>query len=107
MQFDDLQLKQLMKALIHAYPTRSALEEMVSHGLDVQLSTITSEGNLDHTVFELLRWAQAHGTVDKLVQAALSHNSQNPELLRVAEQLGMHYGQTSSKGLDGMNSILA
>src|SRR4051812_48355073 len=98
MQLDGPQLKQLGQALIHAYPTRSALEQMMFHGLSMHLDAITAQGGLEQAVFEVLRWAQAQGRCEELVQAALASNSQNPELLRVAEQLGVSHDQTPSFG---------
>src|SRR5436309_14688330 len=96
MQLDGPQLKQLQQALINAYPTRFALEQMVFHGLDVHLDAITAQGGLEQAVFELLRWAQAQGRIDELIIAVLASNSQSPELLRVTELLGVSRDQTLS-----------
>src|SRR5947199_10776112 len=96
MQLDGPQLKQLQQALINAYPTRFALEQMVFHGLDVHLDAITSLGGLEQAVFELLRWAQAQGRLEELIKVALLQNSGNLELQRVAVQLGVSSGQPSS-----------
>src|SRR5436190_1856482 len=96
MELEGPQQKQLQAALISAFPTRSDLEQMVFHGLDVHLLAITAEGSLQQVVFELLRWAQAQGRLEELIKAALAQNSGNQELQRVAVQLGMSSGQSSS-----------
>src|SRR5947199_2295732 len=96
MELSGPQQKQLQKALISAYPIRSALEQMVFHGLGVHLDAITAQGGLEQVVFELLRWAQAQGRLEELIRAAREQNSGNQELQRVAAQLGVSSGQSSS-----------
>src|SRR5947199_2312827 len=96
MQISGPQLKELQEALISAFPTRQDLSMMVTHGLDENLLALVDSGGLEYTVFELLRWAVAKGRCEELVKAALSQNSQNPQLLRVAARLGVKRDQTSS-----------
>src|SRR5436305_9069217 len=96
MQLDGPQQKQLQVALISAFPTRLSLEQMVFHGLSVHLAAITAEGSLEQVVFELLRWAQARGTLEELIISAISQNSGNQELQRVAVLVGVSSGLSSS-----------
>ena len=95
MKRDGPPLKELQDALISAYPTRQDLAMMVSYGLGENLSALAGESNLEHMVYELLRWAEAHGRRDELIEAALSHSGQNPQLIHAAELLGLLHDQHS------------
>lgn len=104
MVLDGPQLKRLQDALISAYPTRHDLERMVSYGLGEHLSAHVRDENLEHIVFELLRWAQAQGRLEELMQAACSSNPGNQQLRRVTGELGIILNQSpltdaSSRGL--------
>jgi len=105
MELDGPQQKQVQGALISAFPTRTELEQMVFHGLDVHLAAITSLGTLSQVVFELLRWAAAQGRLEELIKVALTHNSGNQELQRVAVQLGVSSDRPSSEESVGSVSI--
>ncbi|MGI8586587.1 MAG: effector-associated domain EAD1-containing protein [Chloroflexia bacterium] len=74
------QLRKLHMALCHAFPKRSALEQMVRFGLDVRLSYITEGGDLSKAVYELIEGAEAQGRIDELIAAAGTANPTNPEL---------------------------
>jgi len=62
----------------------------------VHLAAITAEGSLEQVVFELLRWAQVRGTLEELIISAISQNSGNQELQRVAVLVGVSSGLSSS-----------
>ena len=96
MELDGPQQKQVREALKSAYPTRQDLERMVFDGLGEHLSFLASDDNLEHTVFELLRWAQARGRLEELIVTASKQNSGNPQLMSVAALLGVSSGQSSS-----------
>src|SRR5436305_9658396 len=96
MQISGPQLKELQAAFISAFPTRPDLEMMVTHGLNENLSALAGSGGLEHTVFELLRWAVAKGRCEDLIKAAIEQNSGNQELQRVAAQFGVESDQSSS-----------
>lgn len=88
---DDIRLRRLRNALLVAFPTRQDLVIMVSYGLHENLSAITGDGNLEHTVFELIQWAVAKGRLEELVIGARKQNSQNPQLRSAAEFLRLEY----------------
>lgn len=77
MERDAPQQKRLREALKSAYPTRQDLERMVFDGLGEHLSAMASGENLEQTIFELLRWAQAQGRLEELIVAAIKHNRGN------------------------------
>jgi len=96
MNLNGLQQKQLQEALLSAFPTRQDMEMMVLFQLNKNLSAITGASNLQYTAFELIRWAMAEGRLEELVMAALRQNSQNPQLVSVAQQLGLSKEQAIS-----------
>src|SRR5947199_2978393 len=80
MDIDGRQQKQLCEALLSAFPARQDLEIMASYELNENLSNIAGTSNLQHTVFELIRWSMARGKLKELIIASLKQNSQNPQL---------------------------
>lgn len=80
--------KQLHKALQSAFPTRQELQILVNYELDENLNTIASDSNLDDTIFELIRWAKAHGRLEQLLHAALNTRVDNPLMQAIAKQAG-------------------
>lgn len=74
-EFEDLQ-----KALISAFPNQTALEQMVKFCLDRDLAEIAAGINLSETIFELIKWAETYGQLNKLITKAHQRNPQNPSL---------------------------
>src|SRR5436305_7183343 len=97
MELDGPQQKQVGEALISAYPTRPDLERMVFDGLSEHLGAIARDDTLSHTIFELLRWAQARGRLEELIKAALLQNSGNAQLKSIAAQLGVSSGRKDNE----------
>jgi Effector-associated domain 1 len=82
-------VKRLQEALLAAFPTRSALAQMARVGLDENLDAIAATENLSVAIFELIRWAEAQGQLDKLIAAARRANPGNLMLRALAKDLGM------------------
>ena len=80
-------LKRLQEALLAAFPTRSALAQMVRVGLDENLDAVAAPETLSVAVFELIRWAEARGRLDELIAAARQENPGNRMLRAFAEEL--------------------
>ncbi|MBV6621440.1 MAG: formylglycine-generating enzyme family protein [Rivularia sp. (in: Bacteria)] len=72
--------KKLRNAIISAYPAKVDLEIMVKEGLEENLNAIAGGENLTQVVFNLIKWAEARGELEKLITAAYNKNSGNPEL---------------------------
>jgi hypothetical protein len=87
MKLTGQQYKQLQQALLDAFPTETALQQLVMFELDENLATIASGGNLQAIVFNLIGWAQAQGRLAELIQGALRSNPNNPALQDVATTL--------------------
>jgi len=87
MAIDKTQLTQIREALLSAFPKRQNLEMMVFDQLKENLSAIAGDSNLEHTVFELVRWAEARGRLEELVIGALIQNPGNDQLRSAAEKL--------------------
>ena len=79
------QRKKLQEALIHAFPNKSSLKQMLRFELDKNLEVIAGEGNLQNIVFTLIETADSQGWVEKLISGALQSNPGNPLLKTIAE----------------------
>jgi hypothetical protein len=79
------EVKRFQEALLSAFPTRSALAQMVRVGLDENLEAIAAEKNLSVAVFELIGWAEAQGRIRELIAAARQANQGNAILRSFAE----------------------
>ena len=75
------EVQELVSALLSAFPSRSALAQMLRFGLDKSLDEIAAPGNLRDTVFDLVNHAVAQGFVPALFDAALAAVPANPDLL--------------------------
>ena len=84
--------KELNQALINAFPTKSALRQMVQYSFNENLETIVENGSLKDIVFELIQKFKAEDRVLELVQGAMRENSTKQlkglleSLLALAEQ---------------------
>ena len=79
----DDETEALHRALLAAFPSQGALEQMLRFGMGWRLAEIAS-GNLSDQVFAILKFAEARGLVSRLVEAARAANPDNPGLRAVA-----------------------
>lgn len=84
---DKGQRAQLHRVLLNAFPSRSELKQMVDFGLDHNLDRIASIGNLEQTIFELIKWAETHSRERALIHAAFQANPSNEQLRAFVLQL--------------------
>ncbi len=91
------QVGALCRALVSAFPTRAAWEQLVYFGIETQLSAIAGEGGLNTVSFNVVTWAEARGVLTKLVDAAQRQNPGNPELRAFVAQVSAG-AATPSKG---------
>ncbi len=97
MKLTGKQYKQLQQALLDAFPTKADLQQMVTFELGENLAVIAGGGDLSEITFNLIRWAQAQGTLEDLIQGAIRSNPKNPALQQVAAIIkGDVSAQTSS-----------
>jgi hypothetical protein len=89
MKLDGPQRRQVEEALLSAFPDRTSLAQMVRHGLNENLATLSDGANLREVIFNLLTWAEAQGRTDQVLAAARQANPTNPELQAVATSLGL------------------
>lgn len=81
--------RQLRDALLNAFPTVSALRQLVSLELNLSLEAISGGTNLTDIVFDLIVWAEARSRVEDLAAAARRDNSTNVALAALAAALGL------------------
>jgi nucleoside phosphorylase len=74
------QRQQLREALMDAFSKSENLELMLRERLEVELNSISSGGNYQYTVFEVIRWFQAQGRLGELLEAAKKANPGNSKL---------------------------
>jgi cellulose synthase operon protein C len=72
-------------ALLEAYPNRNALTRLLRETLDESLDEIAPGRDLRDVVSELIRWAQAQGRLEELIQKARSQNPASRKLAVIAE----------------------
>lgn len=82
------QFKQIQEALLSAYPSQELLRQMMRVEMEENLDAVAGGPNLSAQVFSLISWAEAHGKLAMLVQAAHRGNPRNPAL----HALAMDYG---------------
>jgi hypothetical protein len=88
------ELRQLREAIVSAFPSPHSLKVAVDLELDTSLDQITSgTGPYTAVVYDLLRWAEAHGTTGRLIRALVDQNAGNPELRKAAEQMNLLGGK--------------
>lgn len=92
------QFQQLQQALLSAFPTHSALAQVVQFGLDQNLNAIAGPGILADVVFQLIIWTQAQGKTEKLVEAAYDQNPDNPALKAYVERSRASSSHTTQSG---------
>ena len=80
MQLSGHEQLELQQALLDAFRRPEDLAQVVTFGLDQNLFAITPDGTLEERVFALVEWAEAHGRLPDLVQAARTQNPGNPAL---------------------------
>lgn len=81
------QSKKLKEALIDAFPSAAALEQMLAYELEKSLRVITGEGSLQNIVFDLIQAANAQGWINELICAACITNPGNLKLQDIAKEV--------------------
>jgi hypothetical protein len=72
--------KELLDALLSAFPTYEKLEQMARFELDENLTVIAGSGILYDVCFQLIKWAETNGQIGILIRGALVANPGNPAL---------------------------
>jgi len=73
--------RELHEALLSAFPTLGAFERMLNFALNVQLEQIArTDSNASDTMFDVIRWAEANGRVEQLIEAAVAEVPGNSAL---------------------------
>ncbi|MDQ2806461.1 MAG: effector-associated domain EAD1-containing protein [Chloroflexota bacterium] len=80
MELDNIHRKQLSDALCDAFRDWSKLERMLDHYLNVRLSKICREGDLEDVAFNVIEWFDSRGKLDDLIAGACTANPDNPLL---------------------------
>ncbi|BAY21535.1 peptidase S1 and S6 chymotrypsin/Hap [Calothrix sp. NIES-2100] len=79
--------KQLIDAILYAYPSKNDLAMVVSFELRENLEAIAGGDNLTDIVFNLVtRWAIPEGKLEKLFQACYQDKPDNPKLKELEQQ---------------------
>ena len=87
-QLSGQQEMQLFEALIDAFPSVSALAQMVRFGeVTRSLAAVAGSGTLQDVVFNLVVWAGSHEKLDELIVAARNANPGNVLLRIFAESV--------------------
>ncbi|MBD2341260.1 hypothetical protein H6G64_30375 [Calothrix sp. FACHB-156] len=80
-------LKQLIDAILHAYPDKTDLAMMVQFKLGKNLEAIAGGENLTDIVLNLVtKWAIPNGKLEQLFQACYQERPDNPKLKELEQQ---------------------
>ena len=83
------QFQGFQEALEQAFPDYGQLRIMVMHQLGEDLPGITPPAAMPMVIFELIRWARAHGKLSELLAGALEANPDSPHLRRFAFEVAL------------------
>ena len=82
---DNEHRKLLVSALLEAFPSPLSLRNMLSLELDLNLDLISGASDAREVmVSNLVRWAEAQGLIDNLINAARKHQPSNASLASLA-----------------------
>jgi hypothetical protein len=73
--------RQLHQAFLSAFPSREDLDQMLQFELGWNLNTLAGPANQSVTIAQVIRWAEAEGKLNSLVEAALKSRAGNPLLI--------------------------
>jgi vWA-MoxR associated protein C-terminal domain/Effector-associated domain 1 len=90
MTLNRYQRKQLKVAFLDAFPSQTKLRMFIDEELDKNLDELTSSGNLEEIIFELIKNAETYGWETELISAARNHNPGNLKLSAFAEELKLY-----------------
>ena len=81
MELSGNEIKQLVDAIISAYPTKEHLEMIIYCGFEEHLDVIAGGNDLKILVFNLItKWAIPQGKIEDLIEKAYQDNRDNPKL---------------------------
>ena len=87
MQFENGgQRRDFYEALLSAFPTPIALEQMLSFELNIVLNRIATGDSYSEVVFRVIEWAESQGELQELIDAASEYNPGNPQLREFCQQ---------------------
>ena len=88
------QRRTLHKVMVDAFRDRNELERMVSLNLNERLNLISGVTDLEHTVFELIQWAESEGRIEDLITALHAAKPRNAHFRELATQFGVSTSST-------------
>jgi hypothetical protein len=86
------QLRRLAEALLHAYPSRGGLEQVLRFDLDRRLADLVGNVGMSEVVFAVITTGEAEGWLPDLVDAVLADRAGNPLLRAWAADTGWRPG---------------
>ncbi|MEI6047247.1 MAG: effector-associated domain EAD1-containing protein, partial [Chloroflexota bacterium] len=97
MKLTGSQYKLFTEALLSAFPSQPDLSWMVRTRLNQNLEAIAKGDNLRDIVSNLIKWAEADGQTNELLNAACQEKPGNPELKAFAEKLKLEQREAEPK----------
>ena len=104
-------LQRLRGAVLDAFPERTDLEQQLWFQLGVRLDEIAADSaNLTDTVFELLKWSEAHGRTQDLVHALADARPDRDDLKQLLQEWptldAAHGGGGDLRSVDPSSSVV-
>ncbi|MFF5234414.1 effector-associated domain EAD1-containing protein [Dactylosporangium sp. NPDC000521] len=82
------QLRKLAEALLHAYPARAGLEQVLRFDLDRRLSDLVGNVGMSEVVFAVITAGESEGWLPDLIDAVLADRPGNPRVRAWAADTG-------------------
>src|SRR5689334_16893920 len=92
----------LQDALLDAFPSWNALEQLVEFELSESLERVAGKGRLEDVAFELIKWARARSRLDELLAGAMRRNPSNDELRSLGIELSLSSDEPPSGALEAL-----
>lgn len=83
------QYQQLLQILLKAYPTKARFVRLLKLWLDIDLDSIALGDDLTEIVFKVIQDAESRGWTAQLFLAARADNTNNAQLVALAQQLNL------------------
>lgn len=87
MQLSGSDRKEILEAILDAYPNQGDLEMAIDFCLDENLLTIVNGNNYRQLIFNLIKWAESNNKLKDLIKGLCQENSGNEKLKSVQQRL--------------------
>jgi V8-like Glu-specific endopeptidase len=97
------ELETLRDALLEAYPSRDALDELLTFRMREPLELLSPPSDpIPTATLKSIRWAESRGRTAELISAARARNPSNPKLFEIASAIQLSLQLPKSMSLESL-----